>query len=166
VRQCPPKDECAGSPILGRVRTGVEVAVFVTRKSLSEVLVLHRSPEQGSYWHVVAGGVEPGESVEEAAERELREETGLVANVTGGLKVVEYAYPLSEEPADRRSLYDPSVVQVEVTCFHVTAPDEWEPRLDWEHDGHRWCEPGEAFSALRWPETARALRELLVPEAK
>jgi 8-oxo-dGTP pyrophosphatase MutT (NUDIX family) len=153
-------------PILGRVRTGVEVAVFVTRKSLSEVLVLHRSPEQGSDWHVVAGGVEPGESVEEAAERELREETGLVANVTGGLKVVEYAYPLSEEPADRRSLYDPSVVQVEVTCFHVTAPEGWEPRLDWEHDGHRWCEPGEAFSALRWPETARALRELLVPEAK
>jgi len=48
--------------ILGRVRTGVEVAVFVTRKSLSEVLVLHRSPEQGGYWHVVAGGVEPGEA--------------------------------------------------------------------------------------------------------
>ena len=72
--------------------------MFVTRKSLSEVLVLHRSPEQGGYWHVVAGGVEPGEAVEEAAERELREETGLVANVTAGIKVVEYAYPLSEEP--------------------------------------------------------------------
>jgi 8-oxo-dGTP pyrophosphatase MutT (NUDIX family) len=101
----------------------------VTRKSLSEVLILHRSPEQGGYWHVVAGGVELGEAVEEAAERELLEETGLDANVTAGIKVVEYAYPLSEEPADRRSLYDPSVVKVEVTCFHVTAPDEWEPSL-------------------------------------
>ncbi len=140
--------------------------MFVTRKGLSEVLVLHRSPEQGGYWHVVAGGVEAGEAVEEAAARELREETGLVANPTAGVKVVEYAYPLSEEPADRRRLYDPSVVQVEVTCFHVTAPDGWEPRLDWEHDAHRWCEPGEAFSALRWPETARALRELLVPKAE
>jgi 8-oxo-dGTP pyrophosphatase MutT (NUDIX family) len=153
-------------PILRRVRTGVEVAVFVTRKSGSEVLIVHRSQEQGGYWHVVAGGVEPREAVEEAAERELREETGLVANVTAGIKVVEYVYPLSEEPADRRNLYDPSVAQVEVTCFHVTAPDEWEPTLDWEHDGHRWCEPGEAFSALRWPETARALRELLMLEAK
>ena len=153
-------------PILGRVRTGVEVAVFVTRKSLSEVLVLHRSPKQGGYWHVVAGGAEPGEAIEEAARRELREETGLVATVAGGLKVVEYAYPLTEEPADRRSRYDPSVVQVEVTCFHVTAPDEWEPKLDWEHDGHRWCEPDEASSALRWPETAQALRELLVPQEK
>jgi ADP-ribose pyrophosphatase YjhB (NUDIX family) len=34
----------------------------------------------------VAGGVEPGEAVEEAAERELREETALVANVATGSK--------------------------------------------------------------------------------
>ena len=69
------------------MRTGVEVAVFVTRKSGSEVLIVHRSPEQGGYWHVVAGGVEPGEAVEDAAERELLEETGLVAKVTAGIKV-------------------------------------------------------------------------------
>lgn len=147
------------------MRTGVEVAVFVTRKRGSEVLIVHRSPEQGGYWHVVAGGVEPGEAVEEAAERELREETALVANVTTGVKVIEYVYPLTEEPVDRRNLYDPSIAQVEVTCFHVAAPDEWEPKLDWEHDGYRWCNPGEAFSALRWPETAQALRSLLLLEA-
>ena len=54
------------------VRSGGEVAVFVTRRNRSEVLVVHRSPTQGSYWHVVAGGIEPGESASEAAERELR----------------------------------------------------------------------------------------------
>ena len=147
------------------MRTGIEVAVFVTRKSGSEVLIVHRSPERGGYWHVVAGGVEPGEAVEDAAEREVREETGLVAKVMAGDKVM-YAYSLSEEPADRQSLYDPSVAKVEVTCFHVTAPDDWEPSLDWEHDGHRWCEPGEAFSTLRWPDTAEALRKLLMLDAK
>lgn len=143
------------------MRTGVEVALFVTRKSGSEVLIVHRSPKQGGYWHVVAGGVEPGEAVTDAAERELLEETGLVASVAGGVEVTEYVYPLTEEPADRRDQYDPSVAGVKVNCFHVTAPDDWEPELDWEHDGHRWCVPGEAFSALRWPETARALRTLL-----
>jgi 8-oxo-dGTP pyrophosphatase MutT (NUDIX family) len=163
-RGCPRRDEHPVS-YSRRVRTGVEVAVFVTRKSGSEVLIVHRSPEQGGYWHVVAGGVEPGEAVEDAAERELLEETGLVAKVMAGVKVIEYAYPLSEEPADRRNLYDPSIAQVEVTCFVVTAPDDWEPKLDWEHDGHRWCEPGEAFSALRWPETAQALRKLLMLDA-
>src|SRR5690348_17916689 len=46
--------------------------------SLHDALpILHRSPVQGGYWHVVAGGVEPGETAEEAARRELREETGL-----------------------------------------------------------------------------------------
>jgi hypothetical protein len=79
--------------------------------------------------------------------------------------VVEYVYALTEEPADRRDQYDPSVAQVNVTCFHVTAPDEWEPNLDWEHDDHRWCEPGEAFTTLRWPATAEALRKLLILEA-
>jgi 8-oxo-dGTP pyrophosphatase MutT (NUDIX family) len=55
------------------VRTGMEVAVFLTRKSGAEVLILHRSAGQGGYWHVVAGGVEAGETATEAAERELRE---------------------------------------------------------------------------------------------
>jgi hypothetical protein len=85
--------------------------------------------------------------------------------VDSGLGQVEYVYPLTEEPADRRKQYDPSVAQVNVTCFHVTAPDEWEPKLDWEHDDHRWCEPGEAFTNLRWPATAEALRKLLILKA-
>ena len=67
---------------------------------------------------------------------------------------------------DRRNQYDPSVAEVKVTCFQVTAPEEWEPNLDWEHDAHRWCDPGEAFATLRWPATAQALRKLLLPEAR
>ena len=147
------------------VRTGAEVAIFVTRNSAAEVLIVHRSPEQGGYWHVVAGGVESGESATEAAARELREETGLVAEVTAGVQVTEYAYSLTEEPADRRARYDPSVAHVEVTCFRVAAPDDWEPTLDWEHDDHRWCEPEEAVELLRWPATAGALRKLVPPKS-
>jgi 8-oxo-dGTP pyrophosphatase MutT (NUDIX family) len=143
------------------VRTGAEVAVFVTRRNAAEVLILHRSPVQGGYWHVVAGGIEAGEDTEDAARRELREETGLVTNVTQGPRVVEYAYPLTEEPADRRERYDPAVVEVSVACFRCESLEDWEPVLDWEHDGYQWCSPAEAVAALRWPETARALREML-----
>ena len=147
-----------------RVRTGVEVAIFVTRKGGSEVLLLHRSPEHGGYWHVVAGGVEPGEAVAAAAQRELHEETGLAAQVGQGVEVTEYVYPLTEEPAQRGGLDDRSVAQVQVTCFRVAAPDDWQPNLDWEHDSHRWCNPDEAFKSLRWPATAHALRQLVPRE--
>ena len=56
------------------MRTRVEVAVFVTRKGAGEVLLLHRSPQHGGYWHVVAGGVEEGETAPGAAARDLRGE--------------------------------------------------------------------------------------------
>jgi 8-oxo-dGTP pyrophosphatase MutT (NUDIX family) len=128
------------------------------------VLLVHRSPEQGSYWHVIAGGVEMGESPTAAAKRELLEESGLMADVREGMEVVEYAYPLTEEPAARQQLYDPSLLQVAVTCFRVDAPDEWEPVLDWEHDSYVWCDPKTAAETLRWPATAQAL-SVLVPSS-
>jgi hypothetical protein len=83
------------------------------------------------------------------------------ADAAAGVEVVEYVYPLTDEPAERRNRFDPSVAEVEVTCFVVSAPDDWQPNLDWEHDGHRWCDPAEAFNTLRWPATARAIRKLL-----
>jgi 8-oxo-dGTP pyrophosphatase MutT (NUDIX family) len=139
-----------------------EVAIFVTRRGRSEILIAHRSPPQGSYWHTIAGGIEPGETPPEAAARELAEETGLRGvQLHSSGDVVEYAYSLSEEPPDRSGLYPQALVEVRVHCFVVDAPDDWEPTLDWEHDGLRWCAPEDAVAALRWPETAQALRRLL-----
>jgi len=145
---------------------GAEIAVFVTRRDGRDVLLVHRAPSHGGYWHVVAGGVELGETAAQAAARELHEETGLAATVSGGVEVTEYAYAVTGEPAEQGSLDEASVMGVRVTCFCVTAADDWEPTLDWEHDGHRWCSRTEAFEALRWPETAQALRKLTAPEPR
>jgi 8-oxo-dGTP pyrophosphatase MutT (NUDIX family) len=140
------------------MRTGAEVAIFVTRRGRSEVLVAHRNPSLGGYWHTIAGGVEEDETPAQAAVRELREETGLEAEPVRVVETVEYAYPLDEEPPERRARYPAGLVEVQVTCFLVDAPDDWEPTLDWEHDDHCWLPPAEAASLLRWPATADALR--------
>ena len=134
----------------------------MTRRGRSEVLVAHRSAGHGAYWHTIAGGVEPGEAYEEAAVRELREETGLTtARPVEVAQIVEYAYPLSEEPPPVRDEYPEGVEAVQVRCFVVDAPDDWEPTLDWEHDDHCWLAPADAAALLRWPETAAALRRVL-----
>lgn len=106
-----------------------------------DFLVVHRSPENDPYWHQIAGGVEDGETFAEAAVRELREETGLEAGV---------------EPLDRPFHYE----GVRVETFIADAPADWEPTLDWEHDGYRWLPREEAARLLYWPEPAALLRSL------
>jgi lipoyl(octanoyl) transferase len=118
-----------------------ESEVLVVLRRGAEVLVAHRSPAQGAYWHAIAGGVEPGESEAEAAARELEEETGLAADVGE----IRHAY-----------LYD----RTRVSCFLVDVPAGWEPTLDDEHDGYRWCSVGDAQHLMRFADAAAAVARL------
>lgn len=111
-----------------------EVAIYVARRDRSEILVLHRSEAQGSYWHTVAGGIEDGERPIEAARRELLEETGLELAIEGPAHISDY-------PVDGGG-------SMPVHAFIVDAPDDWEPTLDWEHDDHRWAAAADAPGAL------------------
>ena len=132
---------------------GPEVAVFVVREQDGCVLLLHRAPAGGGYWHVVAGRIEDSEVPREAATRELWEETGLEADVEFVEEVIEYASADTLLPAGAGS-----GVGVVVSCFAADVPRSWEPILNEEHDGHRWCPGREAADTLRWPGTAKALR--------
>ena len=126
-----------------------EVLIHVRRGA--EFLVAHRAPEGGGYWHAIAGGVEPGEEWNQAARRELEEETGLDAAALEPLGEFSYtpeAWENARGPQD------------DVHAFLVDVEPGWEPELDHEHDDYRWCSRNDAMELLFWPEPAALLRSL------
>jgi dihydroneopterin triphosphate diphosphatase len=126
-----------------------EVLIHVRRGD--EFLVAHRSPESGSYWHAIAGGVEAGEDWHEAALRELWEETGLE---TAELQPIgEFAYV-------RESWEAEPGVHIDVHAFLVVVEPDWEPVLNEEHVEYRWLPREAAAELLFWPEPAALLRSL------
>ena len=136
------------------MRTDREVAVFIRRGD--RFLVMHRALDR--YWHVVAGVVETGETFAAAARRELREETGLDAEVTDLEMPQSYAVP-TEMSAE----YGSGVEAVAVQNFGIVVPGDWEPVLNEEHDDYRWLGLADAIAIVRWPETMEIIATLARP---
>ena len=118
-----------------------------------EILMMFRVPSHGCWWQSVTGMMEPGESCEETAHRELQEETGLSGKLT----------PL---PLRHSFWVDSSIIHFPdpeprfntETCFHMEVPPHAPVRLaPDEHSEFRWCGFNEAHDLMRWEGSKAAL---------
>ena len=100
-------------------------------------------------WETVHGHIEKGEQPAEAAARELREETGLVAERLYNLSRVETFY---QHRQDEVAL---------VPVFVAFVPAEPPVRLGTEHDACEWLAPAEAGRRFAWPRERRALEDAM-----
>lgn len=113
------------------------VVVIVWRRSPEvEVLLLHRShfgvEFDGDWaWTTPGGGCESGEHPQEAAQRELGEETGLSLACA----------PLVSRVAQAQH-------EIEVAVFAAEAPTSAEIQLSDEHDRHEWVRPEQLIRCL------------------
>lgn len=108
------------------------------------VLLLRRIPERGGFWQPVTGSVEAGESLEDAALRELREETGLPAE-----RLVDLGLEATFTGFDGHRYHERAFAAVVATDAFVRSA---------EHDDARLVPLGEAEELLRWEENRVALR--------
>ena len=125
------------------------VDVFIVRHDgrALRVLVLRRAEgvRCTGAWEVVHGRLEAGERPEEAAVREVREETGLA---------IERLYNLTCQP-----FYLHRLSTVQMAVVFVAFVGDGEVTLGPEHDQSEWLAPDDAMALLSWPRSISALRD-------
>jgi 8-oxo-dGTP pyrophosphatase MutT (NUDIX family) len=134
------------------LRVGV-VDVYVIRPYRDEWLVLTlqraittRCP--GS-WETVHGRMEPNERPEDAAVREVREETGLA---------IDRLYSITCQPF---YLHTFGVVQMAVV-FAAFVREPADVTIGDEHQGHEWLTMADAAARFTWPREREALQHIRI----
>ena len=122
--------------------------VFKSEESGPQVLLIE---DAYGRWSLAKGMVDQGETPEEAALREIQEETGLEGEIEESLGETHYFY----------TGRDGQVVSKTVRYFLVRARDGQVKPLLSEIRGARWFIPEEALKASNYPSNTEVLRKAI-----
>ena len=115
-----------------------------------EVLVCGRNAD--GLWALPKGTPEPGETIEETALREVREETGVEVEVTANIGDIRYWFSRPKE----------GVRFLKTVRHYLMRPVGGDPSLhDHEFDEVRWFPAPEALKLLTYRNESRILRQAL-----
>ena len=103
-----------------------------------EILLLKVEDEKVSFWQPITGGIESGESPEEACLREIKEETGLVLACSNLTSLGDFTVKIDENLTIHKNLF-------------LVLTEQKEIRISDEHVGAQWVALDKVSSQLYWP---------------
>ncbi len=112
--------------------------------------VLLTKHSQNHHWSFPKGLIDPGQTIEEAALREVSEEGGVKAKILGRAGYSKYVYTLKDE----------RIFKV-VTYFLMKYISGNPKDHDWEVEDAGWYEPEEALKQLTFSQDRVLLKKAL-----
>lgn len=133
------------------------VSAFILNKD-NKVLLVHNKSHSSDFWKLPQGGVEPGESLEEAIKREMKEELNSTSFSVLKQSDIKYKYDWPKEVQKKGGFIGPKI-----TFFILRCKDQSTLKPDKEElDGLKWVDLdtlSSYFSAL--PKFIDTIKKLL-----
>ncbi len=125
------------------------IVLFRVRDGRRQYLLLHY-PIPSDYWGLAKGKIEAGESEEETALREVREETGLE-----NIKLIPGFYEKSSYFFTREG----KKIYKEVVWFLGKILDEHDGKVSWEHSELCWVSYEDAMKLMKYEKDKVVVRK-------
>ena len=103
-----------------------------------EILLLKVEDETVSFWQPITGGIESGESPEEACLREIKEETGLLLHRSNLTELGNFTVKIDENLSIHKNLF-------------LVLTEQKDIQISDEHVGAQWIALEKVSSQLYWP---------------
>ena len=135
------------------------VARVLLIDSKDRVLLFRSELAYGTFWITPGGGVDPGETYEQAAHRELWEETGLKgAELSACIWTVRFTFPYEDRFYDQTERY----YLARCDPFEIDSTN-WLPGERVEIQQHRWWSLDQITASPAEPFRPQHLGQLLSP---